>query len=506
MTHERVLAKEPGAPRGAPPRRRLMRVRLFVILALATAAVVALVAGLEPGKERGRSVEPARPSPAAAEEPRAAVPAVPVPALRVSVRDERDNPLSGARCQVDAWKAAAETLDDGFARIPVRAGVPTEFSVRASKDGYRPAARHGRFVADGVVQIRLLKAPQIRVFNGAGERVTDFSSEPPGADLRERTLRARGYLTLDLKELPAEMLGAWDDLLATKPVDLFLVSDAGLPCAALRVVSPDGAAVGIDTTGSALPDLSPRLVGLPPGWREFYASRWPALRGPRALLGVKAGEEIRVYAERTLVVSCLAADCRPLREEIEVPPGRTVERTLELVRETWADQELVVTDRYGRQGRVDVALLGPVRFPLGSFETQASTVRVPRGGGPYRLEVDGGARGRAVQTLETLPAGKPIRFELKGVEVHLKLVDEETGDAVEGIDLHVEGEADLPVRWIPDEGAYVLGPVDPGTIAVVHGTECRVDVRVDASEAEKGVLRRELRVRGFPKSAPPEPE
>jgi hypothetical protein len=208
---------------------------------------------------------------------------------------------------------------------------------------------------------------------------------------------------------------------------------------------------------------------MPHEWSSFYAARWPEFRcsprlpagpGGPAVLRVRPGETVRVYAEGMVVVWCVATDCRAVQEEIDVPPGGTVERTMALVRETWAGQEIVVTDRYGRPGRVDVELLDPVRFPLGSLESQASTLRVPRGGGPYRLAVNGGARGRAMQTVATLPRPEPIRFELKGVEVRLRLIDEETGEPLEGLGLHLEGHEEVAVQWNPDEGVYVFGPVN----------------------------------------------
>ncbi len=501
-----------------------MRFRLVVVLAVAAAAViVVLLQASRPDAPQDRSHDRAERDPAMPEEPQGRAPEVPGPTLRVFVCEDKDFPISGARCAVDTWKAAAETDALGFARIPVPAGASAEFAVRASKGGYRPATRRGRFAGeDGtrVVKIRLLKAPPVRVFGRAGDRVTNVLREPAGADLREQTLRATGYLDLDLRDLAPEMLRAWDDLLGTAPVDLFLVPDAGLACTVLRVVHPDGAvaAVGIDLTRSALPDLAPHLRSLPSEWRSFYAARWPESRssprlpakgpGTPATLRVNAGEEIRVYAEQTIVVTCMATDCRPIRQEIDVPPGGTVERTLSLVRETWAGQEIVVVDRYGRPGRADVELLGPVRFPLGSFESQVSTLRVPRGGGPYLLAVNGGARGRAVQTVETLPRPEPIRFELKGVEVRLRLIDDETGEPVEDLGLHLEGREDVAVQWKPEEGVYVFGPVDPGTIGVAHDPERRFDLRVEPKDEEKGVVRQEVRVRGFPKREDPasEPE
>ena len=501
-----------------------MRLRLVLVLALAAAAVIIVLLQVSrPAPPHDRSDGRTQADPAAAGHPQEPVPAVQGPTLRVFVAEDKDLPISGARCAVDAWKAVGETDALGFARIPVPSGATAEFAVRASKDGYRPATRRGRFAGeDGaqVVKIRLLKAPPIRVFDQARERVTNMLREPLGADLREQRLRATGYLDLDLRELPPEMLRAWDDLLRAAPVDLFLVPDAGLGCAVLRVVHPDGAgvAVGIDPTRSALPDLAARLGALPPEWRSFYLERWPLFRcSPRlvpgvpgwpATLRVNAGEEIRIYAEQTVVVWCMATDCRPIRQEIDVPPGARVERTLPLVRETWAGQEIVVTDRYGRPGRVDVELLGPVRFPLGSFESQASTLRVPRGGGPYLLAVSGGARGRAVKTVETLPRPEPIRFELEGVEVRLRLIDDETGEPLEGLGLHLEGQEEVAVQWKPEEGVYVFGPVDPGMISVVHDPERRVDLRVDPKDEEKGVVRQEVRVRGFPRRESPasEPE
>jgi hypothetical protein len=111
-----------------------------------------------------------------------------------------------------------------------------------------------------------------------------------------------------------------------------------------------------------------------------------------------------------------------------------------------------------------------------------------------------------VQPVTSLPRPQPIRFELTGVEVHLKLLDEESGEALDGLGLRVDGHDGIAVRWMPGEGAYVFGPVEPGTVGLVHGSACRVDVHVDPREAEGGVLRRELRVRGFPRRVASEGE
>jgi hypothetical protein len=142
----------------------------------------------------------------------------------------------------------------------------------------------------------------------------------------------------------------------------------------------------------------------------------------------------------------------------------------------------------------------PLPFPLA---LSGSTLHVPRGDGPYVIQIDGGPRGLAVRTLATLPSAEPIRFELTGIEVRLRLVDDESGDAIEALALSLEG-ARGAILWNAEDGTYVFGPVDPGTIGVVHDPECRVDVRVDPLEAENGVLRRELRVRGFPRGVAPE--
>jgi hypothetical protein len=493
----------PGAalPRTAPQVRR----RLLLVLALAAAVALLLLRARAPVAPRERSPDAAT-SMVPAEPPAAAPPAsaeVPVVALRVSVRDQDGRALGGARCEVTAWNAVAESDAFGFARIPAPGGAPAEVTVRASREGYRPASRRGRLLGEHAVELKLLKAPPIRVLDEAGEQVADFSWDAPGADLRERTLRARGYLSLDLAELPHGLLLAWDDLLGRTPVDIFLVSDQGLGCAVLRVDTPGGApvTVGIDATSSALPDLSPRLEALPFEWRRFYAARWQKARvSPGPTGAVREGDEIRVYAEGTLVVHCIGTDCRPLRQEIDVAAGAVVARTLTLARETWADQEILVTDCFGREGPLAVRIVEPVFLAL---VRQDRTLRVPRGGGPYALRADGGARGFAVQKVETLPSQAPIRFELAGIEVRLRLVDDESGEPIEGLGLSLEG-SEVPVVWRSDEGAYVFGPVDPGTVGVVHDPEHRIDLRIDPGDAEKGILRRELRVRGFPGSVPQE--
>ena len=118
--------------------------------------------------------------------------------------------------------------------------------------------------------------------------------------MRRRKLRARGYLDLDLGALPREMLAAWDDLLARAPVDVYVVADAGLPCATLRVAHGGTVALGIDTSGAKLPDLAARLRTLPFEWRGFYASQVVA---PRAT--ARGGDELRIHAEGTLVVKAL---------------------------------------------------------------------------------------------------------------------------------------------------------------------------------------------------------
>jgi hypothetical protein len=156
--------------------------------------------------------------------------------------------------------------------------------------------------------------------------------------------------------------------------------------------------------------------------------------------------------------------------------------------EPWVPQEIVVTDRFGREGPVTLSILDPARVPL------ASPARVPKGGGPYTLLADGGPRGSAVRTVETLPAKEPIRFELTGVEVHMQLIDDETGSPIEGLDLRLGVH---PVEWRADEGAYVFGPVDPGPVRLVHG-ELAMEMFVDPAEAAKGILKKEARVRGFP--------
>jgi hypothetical protein len=335
------------------------------------------------------------------------------------------------------------------------------------------------------MKLKLLRAPELRVFGATGERVTAFALEPEGADLRERKLRARGHLALDLAELPRDLLAAWDDLQGGTPVALYVVPDEGLGRAVLRADRP--AAVGIDRTQAVVPQLAPRLRALPRDWASAYLRQWERLE-PYATLG--NGEELRIYAEGTVVVTCLATDCRPLREEIRVAPGQAVERTLVLEPEAWAPQEIVVTDRFGREGPVSVAIVEPAYVPL------ASPARVPRGGGPYTLRADGGPRGSATRTVETLPSKEPIRFDLTGMEVHLRLVDEESGDPIEGLALRVDGR---PVEWRPEEGLYVFGPVDPGTVRLVHDDERAIDLRVDPAEAEKGILTKEARVRGFPK-------
>ena len=83
------------------------------------------------------------------------------------------------------------------------------------------------------------------------------------------------------------------------------------------------------------------MKSIPNEWSAFYGARWREFRcSPRlpadpdgpAVLRVEPGEAVRVYAEGTVVVWCMATDCRPVREEIDVPAGGTVERTLALVR------------------------------------------------------------------------------------------------------------------------------------------------------------------------------
>jgi hypothetical protein len=121
---------------------------------------------------------------------------------------------------------------------------------------------------------------------------------------------------------------------------------------------------------------------------------------------------------------------------------------------------------------------------------------VPRGGGPYTILADGGSRGSAVRTVETLPTKEPIRLELTGIEVRLRVVDEESGDPIEGLALRL---GDRPVEWRAEDGEYVLGPVDPGTIRLVDDAERTIDIRVDPAEAEKGILKKEVRVRVLPR-------
>lgn len=485
-------------PRGVPLRARLLLVLAFAAAAAAFLLLRTLAQEARPGRSTG--------APATVDaEPEAAVPPAEteaVPSLRVLVRDAEGLPLAGARCEVLLWNAAAESDSLGIARLPAAKGAPADVTVRVSLEGYRPASKRGRLLAEREVKLKLLKAPTIRVFDDRGDPVKGYSSEPSGADLRERTLHADGYLRLDLGDrLLGPMLHAWDDLLARSPVDIYLVRDEGLGQAVLRVDHPDGAAVamGIDVTWAKLPDIAPRLRTMPFEWSSYYLRQWRLLerlpRGPAGPVG--RDDVVRVYAEGPVIVTCLAPDCRPLQERIDVAPGTVVTRTLALAREPWVEQQILVTDRFGRPGTVSVELLEPAPLRLAS---QGTTLRVPRGGGPYTLRVDGGARGNAVRTVGTLPSKEPIRFELTGIEVHLKLVDDESGEPIEGISLAVEGRA-IPVAWKPDEGSYVFGPVDPGIIGLVHDPQRRVELLVDPAEAEKGVLRREVRVRGFPTGA-----
>ena len=46
----------------------------------------------------------------------------------------------------------------GFARIPAPGGAPAEVTVRASREGYRPASRRGRLLGEHAVELKLLKA------------------------------------------------------------------------------------------------------------------------------------------------------------------------------------------------------------------------------------------------------------------------------------------------------------------------------------------------------------
>jgi hypothetical protein len=394
---------------------------------------------------------------------------------------------------VEAWSAFAEADASGLARVPVPPGARADMEVRASKEGYRPASRRGRFEEGLRLKVKLLVAPPIRVLDATGREVPGFSCAPPGADLRERKVRAPGYLDLDLANLPREMLAGWDDLLRTEPIDLYLVKDEGLGRAALRVDGDAPTAVRIDLDRIRFPDRGPRLQALPPAWRAFYDSTWPFLLvSPFAEGTIRPGDEIRVYGEGTLLVSCLARERRLLRQEIHVPAGGAVSRTLVLEREPWTDQAVAVTDRYGREGEVSFLLLDPLPLPL---EARGFVLRVPRGG-PCRIRADGGARGRAVRTFETLPSREPVQFELLGVEVRLRLLDHETGDPIEGLDLRIEGQ-ETAVRWNPDEQAYVFGPVDPGPVTLALDTAgSRIDLRVDPRQAEKGVVREQLRLLG----------
>jgi hypothetical protein len=364
--------------------------------------------------------------------------------------------------------------------------------VHAWKEGYRPVSRR-RFAKDDALKLKLIKEPEIRVLDQDGRRVANVGWENEHADLRQRKLHAPGYLDLDLADVPRELLAAWDDLLARTPVDIYLVSDAGLGKLVLRVEHPGyggtrvliPANVSIDWTRASRPDLSPRLRALPHGWRGVYAKPVDWLSAE-----VFGGEEIRVYAEGTVVVTCIALDCRPLRVAIDVAKGATAERAVVLEPEPWVPQEIVVTDRFGREGPVALAIVDPARVPL------ASHARVPRGGGPYTILADGGSRGSAVRTVETLPTKEPIRLELTGIEVRLRVVDEESGDPIEGLALRL---GDRPVEWRAEDGEYVLGPVDPGTIRLVDDAERTIDIRVDPAEAEKGILKKEVRVRVLPR-------
>lgn len=506
-----------------------MRGRLFLVLALATAIGLVFVAlrSMEDRPARGRSdremgADPAA-KPAPETSPPGQVPQISRPTILVVVADDRDLPLAGATCTAVPWETSAEADARGEARVPIPKGARTEFVVRASRAGYRPAARRGRLQEDATrtVRLRLLRDPTIRVLDREGGVIENWTWGPPDKDPGDRFLSAPGFLSLSLHDLDAPLRAALIDPARSEPVDVYLLSKKAVGGAGLEFRAPGEERIQarFEFERETWQVPAQATAGLPPDWRAFYAA---LLGRPRCVpdttavvandlrgLSVESPSGARIFAcgEGRLTVTCLARGCAQVVARIAVPSGGSVEEVVRLTASPWKTLDLVLKDRFGRSGGVRVSLL-PGEFPLAVLgDLRADRVEIPEAAAGSMLRLDGGPLGRRTLPLDGAAPGKPLEVEFSAVEVHLRLVDaQDPAQSISGIRLRVLDHPESAATWRSGEGYCTIAPVEIGDITLltdeIGGIAHRIEFRIEDRDVKSGVVVKELAVSGIPSQPP----